>query len=119
MIAILYGKDADEQHFHLLYPQLPARSDLGGDGKEQKIGAGNAVQGSREGHRNRRAEVRRISQVPEHTDKSHDGADDSHGRRIAARGFEQLGAALMLLLLRVHLELQDLPNLFGIGAVDD
>ena len=67
----------------------------------------------------RRAERLGLVEVAEHVHEAEDGADDAHGRRVAAGLLERLRRRRVALAHGVVLGLEHVGDEVGIGAVDD
>ena len=112
------GDDAFEHHLfdHLLFAMAEFQFARGGEA--DKVGDGDSVDGGDEGDGDAAADLVDVGEVLHDLDEAEDGADDADGRRVAAGGFEDGGDLFFDLGLVVELELHDLADLAGFGAVD-
>ena len=94
---------------------LEARADRQVD----DVGRGDAEQRGDERRGDRRAERRRRSRFASTWIEAEDGADDAHGRGVAAGLVERLRSRRVALAHGVVLGLEDVGDEVGVGAVDD
>ena len=112
------GDDAFEHHLldHLLF--AVAEFEFAGGGKADEVGDGDSVDGGDEGDGDAATDLVDVGEVLHDLDEAEDGADDADGGRVAACGFEDCGDFFFDLGFVVELELHDLADLAGLGAVD-
>ena len=112
------GDDAFEHHLfdHLLF--AVAELEFAGGGKTDEVGDCDAVDGGDESDGDAAADLVDVGEVLHDLDEAEHGADDADGGGIAAGGFEDGGNLFFDLGFVVELELHDLADFAGLGAVD-
>jgi len=112
------GDDAFEHHLfdHLLFAM--AKFELARGGEEDEVCHGYAIDGGDEGDGDATADLVDVGEVLHDLDESEDGADDADSGRVASGGLEDGGNLFFDLGFVVELELHDLADLCGFGAVD-
>ena len=116
--ALEDGDDAFEHHLfdHLLF--AVAELELAGGGEADEIGDGDAVDGGDESDGDAAADLVDVGEILHDLDEAEDGADDADGGGVAAGSFEDGGDFFFDLGFVVELELHDLADFAGLGAVD-
>src|SRR5690606_39310089 len=89
------------------------------DRQEDQVRRGDAVDRRDERGRDAAAELRRLGQVVHHRDQAHHGADDAERRGVDAEALEDSRPLAVELLAARQLDLEDVPDRFGLGAVDE
>src|SRR3954468_19823611 len=107
------GDHAFENHFASNLFLTYAKLDLAAYWKEEKIGRSNSVDGGHKGNRDAAANFADIIEMLHHLDQTKHRADDAHGRRKSAGGFEYFGNVIFVLGLIVEFQFHHLANFLG------
>ena len=94
------------------------RNQLFGNRQEHQVGEPDTVDGGNKSHRNTGPELGGVGQVLHDVDQPHHRPENADGRRVAARGFPDLGRLTHLRFPHANLDLQHFTQPDRLHAVD-
>ena len=93
--------------------------ELGGEGQEEQVGRGDAIDGGGEGRGDAVAELGRIGEILHHRDQPQHRADDAERGRVDAHALVELRTLVVEVLLGLDLDLEHAADGVGLGTVDE